>query len=254
MNPKILILTPFRNEDKSISQYVESIKSLQYPKDCIDLYWLENDSTDQTLEMLTKAKETMLFSTTTLESVNIIGPVEKKPPGEFVKDIGYGEKRIVSWLNIWNKYFFPTIRSSDADYVLPWYADTVCDSNVISELLKVFNVKKDAGWVGGAIHKRYPFHTQLRSPLPAALAFSKEIVEAQYTGHVWMMPKLPLEGMSFFEPKVVTNPPDIHQCLIIQLKDKGLKVYYQPTVFLKHISSDGKIYTNTIGGIRVSRT
>ncbi|GAH20684.1 unnamed protein product, partial [marine sediment metagenome] len=247
---QILIITPFRNEDHAIPQYIESLRAVDYPKDLIDVWWLENDSSDNTLQMLKSDKAKLKFRSVRLDSVRIIGPVKKQRPGIHAKDIGYGEHRVKSWLVIWNKYFLPFIRKSGADYVLMWYADSVVQPNVIKEYLKVFEMHKDAGWVGGAIYFRYPKHEILASPIPLGEAKPRlpcapeyqNPVEVKYIGHVWMCQRAPLASCTF-----ARIGRDMHISLILCLKKQHrLRVYYQPTVFIKHIATDGKIYAHKL--------
>lgn len=250
---RILILTPFRNEDHSIPQYLAAIKKLRYPPELIDLYWLENDSTDRTLEMLEEARSQMPFRSVTLESVTIMGPVDKRPPKEYVKDTPYGPDRMKSWMVIWNDYFLPFVRQSEAEYMMPWYADVVAPRNVITEYLKVFETKPDAGWVGGAIHRRYPQHREIGTPWPEHLTYSKEVVEVAMAGHCWVIPRKLLVNTTLspdktFHPEIKHEHPDIHLSLVWHLYEKGFKVYYQPSIYLKHVSSDGKIYSHNLGG------
>jgi len=244
---KILILTPFRNEEHSIPYYLEALKSLNYPPELIDVYWLENDSSDNTLRMLKDAKPEMPFNSTTLESINILGSLKKRPPGEYFKDIGHSlsarvRARKTTWPVIWNNHFLPLIRKSHANYVLAWYADVVAPPNTITEYLKVFKSKKDVGWVGGAIYRRYPRANELHCPIPRRLASSKQIVKVTYIGHCWMCPRKALAKTKFYN----AEGHDTHMSLINELCKQGLHVYYQPSIFLKHVSTDGKIYRHKI--------
>lgn len=242
---RILILTPFRNESHSFSLYQESLCGLNYPKKLIDAFWLENDSSDDTLRMLEKGQHESPFNSTILKSINILGAVKKRKPGRYVKDIRRGKgRRLPPWYVIWNEHFLPFIRESDADYVLCWYADLVAPSNIITEYLKVFEKHKDAGWVGGAMHRRHPYHEELSFPRPFHLAKSKEIIEVSYLGHCWMCPRSAL-GKTELSP-ISPSTRDIHQSLITDLSKEGLRVYYQPSVYLKHISTNGKIYKHEI--------
>jgi len=238
----ILIITPFRNEEHSIPQYLESLLAVDYPPELIDVYWLENDSSDRTLSMLKDAKPFMPFNSVVLESAKFIGPVKKKPPGDYVKDIPYGQRRVAPWIRIWREHFMPQIRKSRADYVLAWYADSVSPTNVIREYLKVYDEKNDAGWVGGAIHRRYPRQKELHCPSPVKYAYSKRVVRVKYIGHVWMMPRASVSDCEFGYA-----PREMHFTLIDCLERSGLYVYYQPSVFLKHVSTDGKIYKHRLG-------
>lgn len=252
---RILIITPFRNEDHSIPQYLESINSIDYPKKLIDVYWLENDSSDKTLKMLKAAKSKQPFRTVRLKSIKILGPIKKRPfsspPRSTQKDIAHGPKRVHSWLVIWNKYFTPLIRKSKADYVLMWYADGVAKPNIIKKYLKVFKNFKDAGWVSGAMYSKYPRHKHLGCPIPLDTKTnkprlpcpigSKKPVKVKYNGHLWMCPRKPLAKCMF-----ARIGRDMHMSLILGLKKQGLYVYHDPTVFIKHVSTDGKIYTHKL--------
>lgn len=242
MNPKILIVTPFRNEDHSLSQYLEALKAVDYPKDLIDLHWLENDSTDKTLSMLKSAKDGIPFNSTTLESVNIVGPLQKQKPGGYWKDIEHVELRVTGWKVIWNKYFIPLAQKVTHKYILFWYADALAPPNVITEYLKVFD-EYPAGWVGGKMRRRFPRHKHVLSPWPMVLATQdlKQPHECGLTGHVFMIPRKPLCNC-----KCYYDPKEMHYSIIQGLSDQGLKVYYQPSIFLKHVSTDGKIYGDSL--------
>jgi len=236
--PSVLIISPFRNEDHSVSHYVESLKRLDYPRELVEVYWLENDSTDDTLRLLKEAQPTIPFETT-LNSIVILGGVKKEPPGGYWKDLRYGSPRVDAWMVIWNDIFFPLIREKKQDYVLMWYADAVPPPNVIHEYLKVFE-ECPAGWVGGSLPRRVP-HPQIRSdvesPWPIEIVGIDKVTRCRLTGHVWMMPR---EAAS--ECTLYLTPPEIHLSIIECLEKKELFVYYQPSVYIQHVSTDGKIH------------
>ena len=235
---RILIITPFRNEDHSIPLYIKSLTEIDYPKNLIDIFWLENDSSDKTLNMLKKYKPQMKFRSINLKSIRILDKVTKRVPGEYVKDIKYGiGKRKKPWLVIWNQHFLPVIKKSKAKYILCWWADAVAPPNMIKAYLEVFKIKKNAGWVGGKIYRRKTRARTLGSPVPHKKAKSKEIVEITFAGHCWMCPKSALTNIT-----LAPSNPDIFYSLTRKIQKRGLKIYYQPKVFLKHVSTDGKIY------------
>ena len=245
---KILLLTPFRNEAHSIPYYLRSLEELKYPHNLIDLYWLENDSSDDTLNILREAIDgiaKMSFNSVKLYSANIIGKVPKRLSTDYIKDIPYGSGRLKSWLAIWNDYFLPVIRMSDADYVLAYYADCICPPNTIDEYLKVYQQFPDAGWVGGTIYRRYPQHNLITSPrADASLGISytylqehKEPVRMKYVGHVWLMPRQALTNCKFVHAHI-----EMHYSLIGGLAQQKRYVYWQPSVYLKHISMDGQYH------------
>jgi len=237
--PTVLIMTPFRNEDHSVSHYVKGLRNLDYPHELIEIFWLENDSTDNTLQLLRDALPTIPFKTT-LDSVLILGGVKKEPRGGYWKDLRYGSPRVDAWLHIWNKMFFPMIREKTQDYVLMWYADAVAPPNVIHEYLKVFD-EYPAGWVGGSLSRREPrlptIPSPVESPWPTEIVNTENITRCRLTGHVWLMPR-----DAAMDCELRINPPEIHLSIIECLEKKGLYVYYQPSVYLKHVSTDGSIH------------
>ena len=236
----ILIITPFRNEEHSVPHYLKSLKALDYPPELIDVYWLENDSSDNTLALLRAAKDDFDFNSLTLNSVKILGPVKKQEPGGYWKDLRYGSPRVDAWLVIWNDIFFPLIRKSTQDYVLMWYADALPPPNVIQEYLKVYE-KYPAGWVGGSLPRRVPRPDYVKSPVespwPYDVVRAKKVTRCQLTGHVWLMPREPVKNCV-----LALNPPEIHLSIIECLEKKGLYVYYQPSIYIPHVSTDGKIH------------
>lgn len=236
--PRILILTPFRNESHSIPKYLKSLRELNYPRKLIDMFWLENDSSDKTLQLLRRARPKMPFKSTTLKSIKIHGKVAKSKPRAYKKNIPQKRGKVAkAWNIIWNSHFLPRIRKSNVDYVLTWFADVIAPPNVIHEYLKVFKEKKNAGWVGGRCHRRYPKHKNLCSPLPRDAGKSKKIVPVIITAHCWLSPRKALGKTEMYR-----IPREMHLALTRGLNQQKLKVYYQPSVYLKHISTDGKIY------------
>lgn len=248
--PKILLITPFRNEAHSLPHYLTALYHLEYPPELIDTYWLENDSTDNTLEMLRSALNQMPFRKTVLQYINLIGGAKKRAPGEYCKDMEYTVSlRSAPWMQIWNDYFLPRIRKSKTDYVLMWYADSIPPANVVTEYLEVFKEKHDAGWVGGGIYRRRPREKELRCPIPTDKAYSDKVEEVTYISHCWMMPREAAAKLSMWDivPQIMCGPiRDIHMSLIEGLKKQELRVYYQPSVFLQHVSTDGIIYTKSL--------
>ena len=238
--PTILIISPFRNEEHSVPHYLKALHELDYPPELIDVYWLENDSSDRTLELLREAEHDYDFKSLTLNPVVILGPVEKRPPGEYWKDLTYGSPRVDAWMVIWNDLFFPLIRESKQDYVLIWYSDAIPPPNVIHEYLKVVE-EHPVGWVGGSMPRREPrlnhIQSHVESPWPMEMVSASKPTRCRLTGHVWLMPRAEVADCTMY-----LTPPEIHLSIIECLEKKGLYVYYQPSVYLQHVSTDGKIH------------
>ncbi len=240
--PTVLIISPFRNEDHSVPHYLKALAAIDYPHELIDVYWMENDSSDNTLKLLENSKDSFNFNSLTLDPVIVIGQVKKNKPTDYYKDLSYGLPRRNAWMTIWNDIFLPKIRESTQDYVLMWYSDALPPPNVIHEYLKVFK-DHPAGWVGGSLVRRLPLRPNMRShvesPWPMKIMNAKKITRCELTGHVWMMPR---DAIAASECNLHPAPREIHFSLIYCLEKQGLYVYYQPSIYMPHVSMDGKVH------------
>lgn len=294
---KILIATPFCNEAHSIDQFMVSLKEIAYPKSQIDLLWIENNSSDDTWEMLNKYYEE--FKSLGYSSHRLQQKTSTKY-GKIIKQVGdeYGKtglggkigqdnphevmkQRPAHQISIWNDML--NAMTDEHEYILFWFADTVCPTNLINKYKVDFNEHPDAGWLGGVMHKRSPRHKRvegqhtmhygLASPYVKVyerqpderfvvrsssypygvramtedeiLHLRKEnitIVEACCTGHVFMISrKVVKEGFKFELAPLETGL----QCERF-LNSLGLKMYADLTIYIQHISVDGKIYVRTL--------
>jgi len=251
---KILVLTPFRNESHSFHLYLESLLAVDYPKHLIDVFWLENDSSDETLDLLCAAHGDMPFNHVDIHSIKIHGPVGKGLRGNYRKQAPQAPGRVAkTWMTIWNDYFLPLVKESGVDYVLTWFADVVAPPNVVTEYLKVFEEYPDAGWVGGRCHRRYPRHGELCSPATdvtyrrgtrhGRLPKERKVTPVIITSHCWMNPRDVLA-----QTRMYRIPREMHLSLTHKIRELGRKVYFQPSVYLKHVSTDGKIHQHGVGG------
>lgn len=53
--PTIALLVAFRNEEKDIARCVEALKQLDYPRDCLTIYLLDDQSEDRSAEIVKQA-------------------------------------------------------------------------------------------------------------------------------------------------------------------------------------------------------
>jgi len=192
MKPKILILTPFQNESHSIPFYLSALRNLDYPRELISVLWFENDSSDETYGMLEEAvaEFSTLFKDFEFKATWIHGPISKGVAGNYKKHTPHPPGILSkTWNVIWNDYFIPAAKKCDAEYVLTWFADVIPPPHVINEYLKVFDLKNDAGWVGGRCRRRMPLQNNFCSPFPREARFSREVKEVIITAHCWMNPR-----------------------------------------------------------------
>jgi len=242
----ILLCTPFKNEDHAVEKYVEGLLNLNSSKEFIDVVWLENDSVDRTWEMLQenarKVKRRFHSLRLLRKSYNMM--FQKNPPGSYWKEQWISqEKRARIVIDIY-RTFFRMIEGHD--YFLMYMADAVPPPNVIEKYLSVFESRPDAGWVGGVLHRRFPLHQQLESPVNLNYQVYTEralprdaVIRCGFTGHVFMIKSniITKEGCNvFYYPREIVVP------FVKCLRNAGFEVYCDTSVYIKHISTDGKIY------------
>jgi len=114
--PEISILIPAHNEEKNIPELLENINSLDYPKDKLRVFVIDNASIDKTFEISKK--------------------LEKKYP--FLKTLRINQKGKSIALN----YGLNFVKS---DFVLIMDADTRLEKNSLKNAIKYFLDKKIGG-------------------------------------------------------------------------------------------------------------
>jgi hypothetical protein len=292
----ILICTPFNNESHAIDLYVKSLLDLDYPKDLIDLVWLENDSVDNTWNILTKYYRE-INAKYHYHSFNIIrrgyglkrlgklsqeqfenGNCGFRCGKNIISNPSDASDRAKRLCDIYH-YFFGLLDKDYHKYFLMFMADALPPANAIKRFIEVYEIKGDAGWVGGVHHKRYPFHIQtkltddpdlygLAAPLfknrpneriygtPSRtstvyyvsdaellrLTIKDPIIECEMTGHFFMIKP----DVIFAGARMKLSGYDIIQSCIDKIYDMNLKVYCATDIYLEHISLDGKIYRHNV--------
>jgi len=278
----ILVCTPFNNEEQSIDLYIQSLLSIDYPKEFIDLIWVENDSVDNTWDMLQKyekkIKNKYNYHSFTLVRQDyglkkygkstVVDYTNNRAGKNKVQDMPDKIKRAKRLCSVYH-YFFDQLKP-EHKYIMFLFADVVVPMQTIKRYLEVFRDYPDAGWVGAVHHKRFPFHMRPRPEFPigdygvagplkridskpfVAYVDDKWILDKQMhgqvvfevgmTGHVWMM-----------KPEIYTqggrmeiDNVEIVFPIINKLWGMGLKVYCASDIYLQHISLDGKIYRRNL--------
>jgi hypothetical protein len=278
----ILVCTPFNNEEQSIDLYIHSLLNIDYPKELIDLVWVENDSVDNTWVMLQKyarelKKKYNYHSLTLVRQDYGLKKFGKSTTLDYISNQAgknvvttYPEKieRGKRLCKIYH-YFFDQLQS-EHKYIMFLFADVVVPMQIIKRYLEVFIDYPDAGWVGGVHHKRFPYHIRPRpessinqygiagplkkidnEPFVAYVddnwildkqMHGQVVFEVAMTGHAWMM-----------KPEIYTSGGrmdidgvEIVFPIIKKLWGMGLKVYCASDIYLQHISLDGKIYRRNL--------
>ena len=300
---KILVGSMFCNEECSIPLYIESLLKLDYPKEFIDLLWVENNSSDNTFNILKKYYRLIIkqFKYHSFQLLRVTGPYPSIPKEEIgtlragkrnIEDIELKEKVVKHMLSIQN---FILEQVKDNDFVMYWYPDSLCQPNTLRTYIKDMETYPDCAWVGGVLHRRFPNHRRCscrnshhreNNPLnygigspwmkfseipktanskwfidmrkygcPYFISFLSEgeIFERQKNdngifndvccnAHIWLMRKEIVEK-GFMWRRFQG------ECGIAAERDlskMGYKLYCDSFVYLTHISSNGKIYRNSL--------
>lgn len=117
----LTIATPFFNEEEGIKSYISTIKKIisGLPHNIkVSLLWIDDGSSDNTLDLLKKNREY-------LENIKTRIIVHKK-------NYGYG------------RTLYNSIKNSNSDFLITYDADCCYDFNLVFELLnKILSDKKD---------------------------------------------------------------------------------------------------------------
>ena len=113
--PKISIIVPVYNGEKCIGECIESLLALDYPKQCMEIIVVDNNSTDKSVEIIKKFSEVKLIS-------------EKKQGACCARNIGY--------------------RNASNDLIAFTDSDCIVDKNWLKELVRHFENDRVAGCGG----------------------------------------------------------------------------------------------------------
>jgi len=148
MNKKILISCPVCNRGWILPHYLEHIYNIDYDKKLIDIYWVVNNSTDSSLDLLKDFKEKYK-----LEYNNIIIDIyngKKNFKDDRVTAIR--EKFTYDWLSELRNRILKKCYSNDYDYLFSCDSDILVPRDVLKSLL---SHNKD--YVAGLIYNGYLF-------------------------------------------------------------------------------------------------
>lgn len=256
-NPTILLCTPFKNDDHAIPTYVKSLLNLDYPKELIDVVWLESDSADQTWPLLQKHHK-QIISSHRYHSFRLIQKsygfkFPKNPPGSYYRDVHPGMhgdnklwKRNAENIIAFHNFFFSLLK--DQDYFMLHLVDAVSPPNSIRKYLHIFNIKHDAAWVGGINHRRFPRHKAIGCPwsrnykIVSEANLPKTVFECGFTCHVFLIKREVIKKGA----RPSFNWSEIYIPFSKAIRRMGYKCYCDPTVYIKHVSTDGKIHRHSL--------
>lgn len=164
---RILIGSLFCNEDHSIDQYVSSLLELDYPKELIDVVWVENNSSDNTKSILQHyyyklLKEYNYHSIKFYSKIAPFGPLPKEHFG--MERSGKVAETKISWEErgkyhlMLHNFLFDKM-TDEHDFILFWFADAIPEKpDFLKRLIRDMEIYSDAGWFGGVQYERFPRH------------------------------------------------------------------------------------------------
>jgi UDP-GlcNAc3NAcA epimerase len=169
---RIFIGIPVCNEGGAIERCIAAILQLNYPKELLDILFIENNSSDNSWEILQEAvkitKETYNYHS--FEAIQDWGNYDKIPKGK--EEWGtISPNRAIHLCHILNR-IMDEAKDKHCDFCLTIMADSIVRRDTILYYLKVFEYRYDAGWAGGVLHKRFPHHEwdESKNPLYYGLA------------------------------------------------------------------------------------
>jgi hypothetical protein len=160
---------------------MESFSKLDYPKQLIDVIWIENHSSDNTWSVLqnyvSEFKDSGYRSFKLLQiSAGIKLP--KESYGEHGNTDGKVSTKVTKEIKkIRSEHFISILNYvlslvDDNDFVFFLFADCIVSPNIVDKFIEDLENHPNCGWIGGVMHKRYPLHSRKKnmSTLKAGLA------------------------------------------------------------------------------------
>jgi cellulose synthase/poly-beta-1,6-N-acetylglucosamine synthase-like glycosyltransferase len=133
VSSKVSLLIPCYNEESLVHEKVENIKSLDYPKELLDIYFLDGSSTDKTVELI----------------------LEKTRDMDNVKVIKTGCRGKIAQIN----YILPKL---DSDIIVNTDMDTLLNEDVLLKLVRTLENDKEVVVAGAHVIPRTNFNLELQ--------------------------------------------------------------------------------------------
>ena len=130
MDKRILIGCPVHNRELYLPHYLKHIHNINYDKKLIDIYWIVNNSTDATYDILKDFKEKYKdeYNSVTIDVFN-----NKKYPKD-QRNLQTREK-IYHWLSDLRNKLLKKCTSLNCDYLFSCDSDILVPSDIITRLL-----------------------------------------------------------------------------------------------------------------------
>lgn len=152
--PKVLVAAPVRDRERTLPLYLQCLRALDYPEDCLEFYFLVNDSTDKSealIEEFVKNTPNAHYETWNLGTVK----------DARVQNV---RLRVYEALAKLRNRVLETFEQSDCEYLLSIDSDIYAQPGLLKRLI---SHKKD--FVGSVISNSPKFHcpnAMLKVPSP----------------------------------------------------------------------------------------
>lgn len=229
MEPSILIGAPIRNMEKTLPEYLEAILSLDYPKKCISLIWIVNDSTDGSLALLEEFREKhgKKYKRIEIPIINFGAPVDQKIAGiRYGKDDEWGTiDSMAKGKNI--------LRDSmdDEEYMFYIEGDVIVTRDCLKRLLR-----HDKGIVGALVktgkgeqYNILRYDSLLDCFTREGLAIPETLAKVDFISGPVLFKKDTLKMLEFAKMASGEDAAAMRICL-----EKKIDTLVDPSIFLMH--------------------
>jgi len=205
--PKILLGMPIRNRGRIIETVLSMIFRLDYPKGKIGFYFLLNDSTDNTEEVLFSFKRAyeQSYRFIEVEKIELGTPPDfRSRPHTMPKVIPYNRQVIYETLCRLHNMLLERLLKDDAKYLFAVDSDTILYSNCLKELVKarrkVITTIQAVDYQGGrilGIWRREP-NGLCKRITPEERVQRKPVFEVNLIGGAWLLSReIPEKGIRY---------------------------------------------------------
>ncbi|ASA22758.1 glycosyltransferase [Paenibacillus donghaensis] len=236
--PTLTIAAPVRNRSFILNQYLDHIHDIDYPKSKINLFFVLNDSSDHSEEILRSFKENHLdkYNRITIEIYNRNIPLDTRATDT-------RDKHIYNHLSVLKNYIMFKVKTEKLLFI---DSDILVPDSVINNLL---NAEKDI--VSGLIYNGYLVDPERPYKYPNIMKLNEKnnyehisnhyireapynkhqhLLKADLTGAVWMINKKVYKNIKFgYHPQ----GEDAYFCAMAQ--SKGFEIYCDVGTFCTHV-------------------
>jgi len=247
MDKRILIGTPIRDRAWIIPYYLSCLYGLNYDKKLIDLYWIINNSSDQSQKLLKdfKYKYNNEYNSITIEITN----KPKLPTYDRENSVGIRQE-VYPWLAYLRNKLLDKCVSFNCDYLWSTDSDILFKPDTLSRLLShnipVVSALLYNGYLHDGIESAYKYPNILREIKPRLYQHISNyriknpqlnsfgtLIEVDYTGASILISKDVCKVAKYDGNKIYGED----ESFCWSAKQNGYKLYCDISLFLNHIMS-----------------